>query len=90
MMVSFVLSFFPRGVLDEILNLIDTLLQMAFFQSFKLGIKSAASDSGLLHQKIGNFLLANINSPHSTTNESPAKLFLGRSNRSRLDLVNLV
>ena len=25
MMVSFVLSFFPRGVLDEILNLIETV-----------------------------------------------------------------
>ena len=58
-----------------------------FVQSFKLAMKSAASDSGSLHQKIGNFLLAYRNSPHSTTNESPAKLFLGRSIRSRLDLV---
>ena len=58
-----------------------------FVQSFKLAMKSAASDSGSLHQKIGNFLLVYRNSPHSTTNESPAKLFLGRSIRSRLDLV---
>ena len=50
-------------------------------------MKSAASDSRSLHQKIGNFLLAYRNSPHSTTNESPTKLFRGRSICSRLDLV---
>ena len=27
MMVSFVLSFFPRGVLDEILNLIESVFE---------------------------------------------------------------
>ena len=58
-----------------------------FVQSFKFAMKSAASDSGPIHQKIGNFLLAYRNSPHSTTNESPAKLFLGRSIHSRLELV---
>ena len=36
-----------------------------FVQSFKLAMKSAASDSGSLHQKIGNFLLAYRNSPRS-------------------------
>jgi hypothetical protein len=27
------------------------------------------------------------NAPHSTTNETPAKLFLGRNLRSRVDLI---
>ena len=30
MMVSFVLSFFPRGVLDEILNLIESVSEVFF------------------------------------------------------------
>ena len=38
-------------------------------------------------RKLEIFLLAYRNSPHSTVNENPAKLFLGRSIRSRLDLV---
>ena len=56
-------------------------------QSFKMAIKSATIDSGSLHEKISSFLLAYRNAPHATTNESPAKLFLGRNLRSRLDLI---
>ncbi|MCG8113098.1 MAG: RNase H-like domain-containing protein [Candidatus Thiodiazotropha taylori] len=58
-----------------------------FVQTFKLAMKSASADSSSLNQKIGSFLLAYRNAPHATTNESPAKLFLGRNLRSRLDLI---
>ena len=50
-------------------------------------MKSASTDGGSLHQKINSFLLQYRNAPHATTNESPAKLFLGRQLRSRLDLI---
>ena len=56
-------------------------------QSFKIAVQSATIDNGSLHQKIGSFLLAYRNAPHATTNESPAKLFLGRNLSSRLDLI---
>ena len=58
-----------------------------FVQTFKLVMKSASADGGSLHQKIGSFLLQYRNAVHATTNESPAKLFLGRQLRSRLDLI---
>ena len=58
-----------------------------FVQTFKLAMKSASTDGGSLHQKINSFLLQYRNAPHVTTNESPAKLFLGRQLRSRLDLI---
>ena len=58
-----------------------------FVQTFKLAMKSASTDGGSLHQKINSFLLQYRNAPHATTNESPAKLFLGRQLRSRLDLI---
>ena len=56
-------------------------------QTFKLAMKSASADGGLLHQKIGSFLLQYRNAVHATTNASPAKLFLGRQLPSRLDLI---
>ena len=40
-----------------------------------------------LNKKIANFLLMYRNAPHSTTTETPAKMFLGRNLRSRLDLI---
>ena len=58
-----------------------------FVQTSKLVMKSASADGGSLHQKIGSFLLQYRNAVHATTNESPAKLFLGRQLRSRLDLI---
>ena len=58
-----------------------------FVQTFKLAMKSASTDGGSLHQKIGSFLLQYRNAAHATTNESPAKLFLGRQLRSRLELI---
>ena len=42
-----------------------------------------------VHDKLAAFLLAYRNAPHSTTGESPATLFLGRSLKSRLDLAVL-
>ena len=37
--------------------------------------------------QIANFLLVYRNTPHSTTNETPAKHFLGRNLRTRLSLI---
>jgi hypothetical protein len=40
-----------------------------------------------IKQKIAKFLLTYRNTPHSTTNETPAKVFLGRNLRTRLSLI---
>ena len=57
MMVSFVLSFFPRGVLDEILNLIESVSEgfpSYSFLSLPLLIHSYLPISNLpVSQKIG-------------------------------------
>ncbi|KAK3098183.1 hypothetical protein FSP39_016945 [Pinctada imbricata] len=58
-----------------------------FVQTFERSIKSMKHDSMSLNKKIANFLLQYRNTPHTTTNESPAKLFVGRQLRSRLDLI---
>ena len=58
-----------------------------FVQSFKQAMKLALTDGGSLNQKITCFLLQYRNAVHATTNESPAKLLLGRQLRSRLDLI---
>ena len=58
-----------------------------FVQTFKQAMKSALTDGGSLNQKITCFLLQYRNAVHATTNESPAKLLLGRQLRSRLDLI---
>ena len=50
-------------------------------------MKSALIDDGSLNHKIICFLLQYCNAVHATTNESPAKLLLGRQLRSRLDLI---
>ncbi|XP_060074282.1 uncharacterized protein K02A2.6-like [Ylistrum balloti] len=57
-----------------------------FVQSFKSAMK-ASKDSGSIQKRLANFLLAYRNSKHMTTNESPAKLFMGRNLPSRLDLI---
>ena len=52
---------------------------------------TASKTVDVLRQMFGRFCvpkpIVSRNSPHSTTNESPAKLCLGRSIRSRLDVV---
>lgn len=58
-----------------------------FVQSFKMAMKSSRKDSGSIQQKLSNFLLAYRNSPQSTTNETPARLFIGRNLPSCLDLL---
>ncbi|XP_062405896.1 uncharacterized protein K02A2.6-like [Sardina pilchardus] len=58
-----------------------------FIQTFKQSIKAMDKDSGSLQHKMANFLLAYRNSTHATTGQTPAMLFLGRTLRSRLDLL---
>ncbi|XP_031564910.1 uncharacterized protein LOC116300226 [Actinia tenebrosa] len=50
-------------------------------------MKAMKSESASLNKKIANFLQMYRNTPHATTNETPAKMFLGRNIRSRLDLM---
>lgn len=56
-------------------------------QSFKNSMRAMKSEPGDIGKKIANFLLSYRNTVHSTTNETPAKLFLGRNLRTRLDLL---
>ena len=49
MMVSFVLSFFPRDVLDEILNLIESVSEDFPSYSFKQPVSKLASILGTSH-----------------------------------------
>lgn len=57
-----------------------------FVQSLKNALRAMADERITLHQKFVNFLFAYRNAVHSTTNQTPAMLFLGRFLRSRLDL----
>jgi hypothetical protein len=59
-----------------------------FIQAFKNSMRAMKDESGDINQKIANFLLADRNTPYSTTNETPPKLFLGRNLRTRLSLIN--
>lgn len=58
-----------------------------FVQTFKQAMKSSRTDDGTLQKKLSKFLLAYRNTEHSTTQESPATLFMGRKLRTRLDLL---
>ncbi|CAL9702203.1 unnamed protein product [Knipowitschia caucasica] len=58
-----------------------------FVQTFKQSMKASRKEEVSLQQKIANFLLAYRNTPHTTTGQSPAMLFMGRNLRSRLDLL---
>lgn len=58
-----------------------------FVQSFKVAMKAAKNDCGTIPTKLSKFLMAYRNTPHSTTNECPATLFLGRKLTTRLDLL---
>ena len=58
-----------------------------FVKAFKSAMKATKNDSGTIQTKLSKFLIAYRNTPHSTTNESPATLFLGRTLTTRLDLV---
>lgn len=58
-----------------------------FVRTFKQSLKAMRDVSISLNKKIANFLLMYRNAPHLTTNETPARLFLGKNLRSRLDLI---
>ncbi len=63
-------------------------LAKRFIQSLKQSLKAMGGEKVPLQEKIANFLLAYTNSEHAITGQSPATLFMGRSLRSRLDLLN--
>ena len=56
-------------------------------QTFKQALCAMFESSKSVKEKLAKFLIAYRNTPHSTTGESPAQLLLGRSKRTRLDLV---
>jgi hypothetical protein len=59
-----------------------------FIQTFKNSMRAMKDENRDINQKIANFLLTYRNTPHSTTNETPAKLLLGRNLRTRLSEIN--
>ena len=68
-----------------------TLQQMPlaerFVQTFKKSIKAMEKENFTLQHKVEHFLFVYLNSVHSTTNQTPAMLFLNRPLRSRIDLL---
>ena len=58
-----------------------------FIQTMKHSLRAMPKSSLPLSVKLANFMLAYRNTPHATTNETPAKLFLGRNLRTCLDLI---
>ncbi|XP_030608895.1 uncharacterized protein K02A2.6-like [Archocentrus centrarchus] len=57
-----------------------------FVQTFKHALKSSRGTTPV-QQHLDTFLLTYRNTPHATTKESPAMLFIGRKLRSRLDFL---
>ena len=58
-----------------------------FVQTFKQGIKSSVNDTGTISKKLAQFLLAYRNTKHATTNETPARLMMGRELKTRMHLL---
>ena len=56
-------------------------------QTSKQALRAMSEISKPVKEKLAKFLIANRNTPHSTTGVSPAQLLLGRPLRTRLDLV---
>lgn len=58
-----------------------------FVQTFKQAMKNAKGEKRSLQQKLSVFLCKYRSTPHAMTNETPAKLLLGRNLRTRLDIM---
>ena len=58
-----------------------------FVQTFKRAMKASAEEPGSLNQRLNQFLFTYRSCPHATTNVSPSELFLGRTLRTRFDLL---
>lgn len=58
-----------------------------YVQTVKNGLKAMGTTNGNLQTNLNTFLQFYRKAPHTETGESPAKLFLGRNIRTRLDLV---
>ncbi len=58
-----------------------------FVRTFKTAMKAARHDGHPIQHSLENFLLTYRTTPHSTTGVTPVSLFLGRSLRTRLDLM---
>ena len=57
-----------------------------FVQTFKRAMKASSQEEHSLSHRLTRFLLDYRATPHSTTNVSPAELFLSRPLRTRFDL----
>ena len=56
-------------------------------QTFKQAMKAGEQDGFTLQHQLQNFLITYRSTPHATTGQSPASLFLGRPLRTRFDLL---
>ena len=61
-----------------------------FVQTFKQSMKAGEHDGLTLQHRVQNFLMTYRSTPHATTGQSPASLFLGRPIRTRFDLMRPV
>ena len=55
--------------------------------TFKQEMKASRKHGGTIQKGLSNFLLAYCSTPHSTTGESPAILFMGRTLQTRFSLI---
>ena len=58
-----------------------------FVQTVKKGLKRSDIEKGDSQAKLDNFLLAHRTTPTTSTGKTPSELFLGRTIKSRLDLI---